>query len=142
MQVISYNGPTSVDTVGSHLLKGGSMATVTTITVGSNNWVNKANSAIDKGKRIKLKIVGMDAFTLGEALKRQITGTPKTLEPVTTIAVTSAIVVGVIAVVGLGVMAAVCLYGISKGYTIVATHRTRGPNPFDDELTFDLKPPA
>lgn len=118
------------------------MPATVTINVGSSNWVEKANRAINQKKRINLKLVGYDAFNLGEALRRFNRSTRASfVEPTTAVVITSAIVIGVIAVVGLGVLATICLYGISRSYTIKATHKVKGPLPFDDQLTLDLVPP-
>jgi hypothetical protein len=112
---------------------------ISTITVGSANWIQKANKAIDQNRRVKLVVKGPEAFTAAEALRRAgvsgITGAEE-------VVIAATIVIGVIAVAGLGTVAAVCLYGMSKGYTIKAKHKTHGPLPFDDELFFDLRPPT
>ena len=112
---------------------------VTTIQVGSPNWERKAHKAIDEKKRVRLVVKGVVAQTAAEALRRNpgismVTGAE--------VAITATIVIGIIAVVGLGVVAAVCLYGISKGYKVKARHRAKGPMPFDDELYINLVPPA
>ncbi len=112
---------------------------ISTIIVGSTNWIQRATKAIDQNSRVKLVVKGIEANTAAEALRRAgisgITGAEE-------VVIVAAIVIGVIAVVGLGTVAAVCLYGISKGYTIKAKHKTHGPMPFDDELFFDLRPPT
>lgn len=110
-----------------------------TIRVGSSKWEEKAIAAINQKKRTKLVVKGSEGQTTAEALRRnpatsKITGAED-------VALAAGIIVGIIAVVGLGVVAAVCLYGISQGYKVAARHRARGPMPFDDELEFDLRPP-
>lgn len=112
------------------------------VTVGANDWMGKAMRAMDRGSTVVLKVKGFDAFTVGEALRRKTKAPPShgVRDPGTAIAITAAIVIGVIAVVGMGTVAAVCLYGMSRGYNVKAKHRAKGPMPFDDELTFDLVP--
>jgi len=106
------------------------------IVVGSNDWINRAYRAINSKKKISLVLKGIEASTLWTAIQR-------TVNPHREVAVsiTVAIIIGVIAVMGLGVLAAVCLHGINNGYNVKAKHKTRGPMPFDDELVFDLTPP-
>jgi hypothetical protein len=111
------------------------------IVVGSTNWEQKAKKTIDGKKRFKLVVQGQQAHTGGEAIRRNTSGVSGIIG-VDDVALTAAIVVGVIAVVGMGVVAAVCLYGMGLGYKINATHEVNGPNPFDDKLIFDLQPPA
>ena len=99
----------------------------------------KAIDAINQKKRVKLVVKGLEAQTTAEALRRNpatsnITGAE--------VVIAAGIFAGIIAVLGLGVVAAVCLYGISQGYKIKARHKTKGPMPFDDELVFDLQPPV
>lgn len=113
---------------------------VSTVTIqfGSANWEIKTKDAIDQKKHVKLVVKGIQAQTTAEALRRNsstsnITGAE--------VALAAAVIIGIIAVVGLGVVAAVCLYGINQGYKVVARHRVKGPMPFDDELEFDLQPP-
>lgn len=120
------------------------MPTVVTVRVGANNWVRTAHRAIDRKQRVKLVLTGPDALSLAEALRRSRRpgGRNARIAGVDDIAIVAAIAVTVIAVLGLGTLAAVCLYGINQGYNIRATHRTRGPMPFDDQLDLSLVPPA
>src|SRR5689334_11047765 len=122
------------------------------IKIGSDHWMQKAMDAINAKKRFSLVLTGLEANTAGEALRRRDVNLVKrkiknpeiattevtTKEPVT---LTVAIVVGVIAVVGLGTVASVCLYGMSLGYKINVEHEINGFLPFDDKLKFDLVPP-
>jgi hypothetical protein len=116
--------------------------------------MQKAMDAINDKKSFKLVVVGVEANTAGEALRRRgiksvereikqpkgldFEGTSTVREFIT---LTVAIVVGVIAVVGLGTVASVCLYGMSLGYNIKVNHKINGFLPFDDELEFILVPP-
>jgi hypothetical protein len=109
------------------------------IKVDSSNWVQRANGAIDHKERVALVVRGSQALTVAEGIRR-FNGT--NISGVLPVVVSVAIIVGVIAVVGLGVLAAVCLYGINKGYSVKARHITHGPVPFDDELEITLEPPA
>jgi hypothetical protein len=115
-------------------------ATTITITVGSPDWIQKASKAIDQKNRVTLVIKGPEALTTAEAIRRTDAGASKIGGEEVAIAI--AIVIGVIAVVGLGVVAAVCLYGMNKAYKVWARHRVNGPSPFDDELLIILTPPA
>jgi hypothetical protein len=122
-------------------------ASILKIQVGSPNWEKKAIRAVDQKKQFELVVQGPQAQAAGEAIKRSVR-TPRGIRPMAdpvvtpTVLLTAAVIVGVIAVVGLGVMAAVCLYGISKGYTVYARHIAKGPWPFDDQLIFKLVPPS
>jgi hypothetical protein len=119
------------------------------LVVGSANWNDKATRLIDRRKKLTLVIKGIEAGAAWEAIKnrssrewaqRSRTGAlPR--EPVT-VAVTLAIVLGVFAVVGLGVVGAVCIYGIHKGYNVKAKHRVTGPMIWDHRLELVLVPPA
>ena len=120
------------------------MASPVKIVVGAPNWVQSAMNAIDKKKSIKLVVNGPQAYTAWQALLRFRSGkggAVTAVDPVVTptVVITATIVVGVIAVVGLGVLATVLMYAISKGYCPIAKHKTSGPMPFDDELTIDVR---
>jgi uncharacterized protein YhdP len=106
------------------------------IIVGSNDWVNRAYRAINSKKRVNLVLKGIDASTLWTAIQRTVNPHREAA-----VAITAAIVIGVIAALGMGVLATVCIYGMSAGYTVKAKHKVKGPMPFDDELTFELYPP-
>lgn len=111
-------------------------ATTVKIIVGSNDWVNRAYRAINSKKRLNLVLKGLDASNIWIAIQRTVNPHREVA-----IAITATIVIGVIAALGMGVLAAVCLYGMNMGYTVKAKHKVKGPMPFDDELTFELYPP-
>jgi hypothetical protein len=111
-------------------------ATTVKIIVGSNDWVNRAYRAINSKKRLNLVLKGLDASNIWTAIQRTVNPHREVA-----IAITATIVIGVIAALGMGVLAAVCLYGMNMGYTVKAKHKVKGPMPFDDELTFELYPP-
>ena len=107
------------------------MATAATaIEVGSANWVQRAHKGLELGKPLRLVVKGPEPAD-GVV--------PLALPAV--VVITAIVVVGVIAVIGMGTLAAVCLYGMHKGYRIKARHKVNGPFPFDDELSFELTPP-
>lgn len=122
------------------------------INVGSNNWMQKAMDAINAKQRFSLVVVGLEANTAGEALRRRDFSVKREIKdptiasyegqrPRDPVTLTVAIVVGVIAVVGLGTVASVCLYGMSLGYNIHAVHKIKGESILDDQLEFVLVPP-
>ena len=119
------------------------MATAATaIEVGSANWVQRAHKGLELGKPLRLVVKGPEALTTWEAIRRAQPAdgvVPLALPAV--VVITAIVVVGVIAVIGMGTLAAVCLYGMHKGYRIKARHKVNGPFPFDDELSFELTPP-
>ena len=118
------------------------MPSTVKIVVGAPNWTKKAMGAIDQHKRITLVVSGPQAYAAWEALlhSQNTGGTATAVDPVSgTVVLGVAIVVGVIAVVGLGVLAAVLMYAIHQGYCPTASHKTKGPLPFDDELYIDVK---
>ena len=116
-------------------------SSIVTIAVGSPNWIQKANKAIDQNRHIKIVVKGPEASTAATALSRGIKATTQSAIS-EGVVITAVICITIIAVVGLGTVAAVCLYGISQGYKVKAKHAVHGPWPFDDELEFDLVPPA
>lgn len=118
------------------------MASLVTVKIDSPNWVKKAQKAIDQKKRLKLVVVGPQALTVAEGLRRSRPARQNRVVGVDDIAIIAAVAITVIALAGLGTLAAVCLYGINKGYNIKARHVTHGPMPFDDELDLTLVPPA
>lgn len=119
------------------------MPTLVTVRVGSNNWIQNAHRAIERRRRLKLVLVGPEALGLAEALRRsRRAGRSPRIAGADDIAIVAAAAITIIALVGLGTLAAVCLYGINQGYKINAKHLTHGPMPFDDELDLTLVPPA
>ena len=53
-----------------------------------------------------------------------------------TVVITIAVIAGLVAIAGLGVVATVCILGINAGYRVEAVHRIRSKTDvFDDELT-------
>jgi hypothetical protein len=115
------------------------MATTTavkTVVDANPDWVNRAYRAINSKKRVNLVLKGIDASNIWTAIQRTVNPHREAA-----VAITAAIVIGVIAALGMGVLAAVCLYGMNRGYTVKAKHKVQGPLPFDDELTFELYPP-
>jgi hypothetical protein len=121
----------------------------------------KAQKAIKDRRRVEITVEGLEAFLVASALGRSAranndadattaavapdTTDRQTITPMLTgveVALTVAIVVGVVAVVGLVVVAVVCLDGMDKGYTVKARHRTNGEGFLDDEIYFILIPPA
>lgn len=121
------------------------MASLVTIKIGSSNWVQKAQRAINQKKRLKLVLQGAQALTLAEGLRRSRPARPNRVARIAVaddIAIVAALAITAIALAGLGTLAAVCLYGINQGYNIKARHVTHGPLPFDDELNLTLVPPA
>ena len=106
------------------------------IIVGSKDWMHRAYRAINSKKKISLVLKGIEASTIWTAIQRTVNPHREVA-----VAITATIVIGAIAALGMGVLAAICLHGMNMGYTIKAKHKVKGPMPFDDELTFDLKPP-
>ncbi len=123
------------------------------IAVGSPNWDRRAFEALEQGVRFRLVIRGAEAARIGNLLRnrkdKDVQARYKSFakgveykdrEPVTiTIAVTVAIVIGVIALATTGALVAICLAAINKGLCVDATHKTNGPNPFSDELSLNVK---
>lgn len=126
---------------------------VISIAVGSPNWERRAFEALDQGVLFRLVISGMDANRLGNLLRNRKDKDVQTRykafgkgveyadrEPVSvTIAVTVAIVIGVIALATTAALVTICLAAINKGFCVDATHKTNGPNPFGDELSLNVK---
>jgi hypothetical protein len=108
------------------------------IGVGSTNWHDKAMKAINQKKRVLLAVTGPQAAAAAAALR-----TRENQQGAVPIVLAAAIIVGVIAVVGMGVLAAVCLFGMHKGYNVKARQEASGaPFPFNIKLIFELVPPA
>lgn len=104
----------------------------------------KARKAIDSKKRLVVKVSGVEAFLAGTAITRAAGGTASVVGGgVGEVVLTVAIIAGVVAVVGLAVVAVVCLEGMNKGYRVTAKHRIRNKDTiFDDELEIILVPPG
>lgn len=105
----------------------------------------KARRAVDARKQVVIRIDGVKAFIGASGIERSAPGATSTVVSggVAEVALTIAIVAGVVAVVGLSVVAVVCLYGMEKGYSVTSRHRTGATGSvFDDELEIILVPPA
>lgn len=118
----------------------------------------KAKKAIAQGRKVVIKADGAEGFLLGSALSSHAVApnngngsiaaaAPDTDDTVPasavaeTIVITVAIVVGVIAVIGLGFLAAICLDGMNKGFTVTAIRKTSS-DLFEDETRVVLTPPV
>lgn len=104
-------------------------------------WSYRAQELLSQKEPFVLKITGPQAALAGLALQRSDINATTSNLVAEGVVITAAIVVGVIAVVGLGVVATVCIIGMNQGYSVKARHKTKGPMPFDDELELELVPP-
>ena len=112
------------------------------IKVGSANWDSKARSLINKKKKFVLILAGIDAGVIWEALKnltsrnwaqRKLGAKKLPKEPVI-------IALTIVMCLALGVVAAVCLFGMHKGYNVKVKHRVTGPMIWDHRLDITLVP--
>lgn len=102
----------------------------------------KARKALDDGKRVTITVTGPEAFAVGSAIARNGGPGVSTVTGVE-VALAAVVIAGVVAALGLGVVAVVCLYGMHLGYTVRARHEVRSQGTvFDDRLVFILVPPA
>jgi uncharacterized protein (DUF736 family) len=130
-------------------LEGGNQMASSTIIVGSTNWDSKARKLIDKKSKFNLVVKGVEAGAAWDAIKNATSrgwatrkkGGPTPREPVS-VSLTIVICLTVIVAAGLAVVAAVCLYGMHKGYDIKVKHNVTGPMIWDHKLTIILIPPA
>jgi hypothetical protein len=110
------------------------------IEVGSSQWEQKATSAVGDRQAFKLTVKGTEALLGAESIRRRPGLGSATFVTGAEVVLGVSLLVTLIAVGSLGVVAAVCLYAVSQGYSVKAKHKVKGPLPFDDELTFDLQP--
>lgn len=119
------------------------MSKATRVVVGTSKWNLKAEKLINRGKRLSLVVRGPEAGACWEVIRKlpaprwSPKGNPKPREAV---ALSIAIVLAIVALAGMAVVGAVCIYGMHQGYRINARHRVRGPMIGDHELVFDLIP--
>lgn len=109
---------------------------------GENNWVGKAQNAIQQGQNFQIIVRGPDAKELFGQITR-VSGRPMAsnffVEPVSdTVAITLIIVLGLMSMGAFATIAAILLYSIHEGYNAKASHKVHGPLPFDDELIIEL----
>lgn len=110
---------------------------IITICFGENNWVGKAQNAIQENQNFKIVMRGPQEKELSE----NINAVSGVVEPVSTTVITLAIVLGFMSIAAFATMAAVLIYAIHEGYNAKATHKVNGPNPLDDELTIEVTKP-
>lgn len=117
------------------------MAT-TKITVGSAQWDAKARKLIEKKKPLILVVKGIEAGVIWEALRnltskawatRKLGARSLPREPVV-------IALTIVMCFALGVIGAICLFGMHKGYRVKVKHRVTGPMIWDHALDVTLIP--
>lgn len=116
---------------------------VVKIVYGENNWIGKAQNAIQQDQNFQIIVRGPQAKELYQQIKR-LSGQPMDVRPLVepvsnTVLITAIIVLGLISIAAFATIAAILMYAISEGYNARANHKTQGPLPFDDELTIEVE---
>jgi hypothetical protein len=117
-------------------------AEIIKITFLENNWIGKAQDAIQQGQNFQIILRGPQAKELFGEITR-LSGHPMGInffiEPVSdSVAITLIIVLGLMSIAAFATIAAILIYAIHEDYNAKASHNVHGPLPFDDELIIEV----
>lgn len=103
----------------------------------------KARKALAAGRPLVITVEGKDAFTLGKSLPGAGANANIVGGGVGEVVLGVAFFATVVALMGLAVVAVICMYGMSLGYRVKAVHNINNKELiFDDTVTFILVPPG